>query len=102
MPGFHVLQRSHEAKTWMAGTSPAMTASKLFRAQMGRRLRPPAPPWPFRRSPGTPPASERALLCACGGEGLIPGLFDGGLGGRGCCLAAAVKGLGGLVDFLVL
>jgi hypothetical protein len=25
VPGIHVLQRSREMKTWMAGTSPAMT-----------------------------------------------------------------------------
>jgi hypothetical protein len=29
MPGIHVLRRRSRKKTWMAGTSPAMTTERL-------------------------------------------------------------------------
>src|ERR1700722_17447436 len=49
-----------------------------------------------------PQRAEGALLALAGAEGVLPGLVDGGLGGADGVLAAAVKTLGGLVDFLVL
>src|SRR5258705_5138441 len=48
-----------------------------------------------------PERAEGALLALAVAEGVLPGLFDGGLGGADGVLAAAVKTLGGLVDFLV-
>ena len=58
-PGHPRLNVLVERKTWMAGTSPAMTPSRIARRGRRRRAReltPPARPWPSRRSPGTPPA----------------------------------------------
>src|SRR3984957_13141909 len=49
-----------------------------------------------------PQRAEGALLALAIAEGILPGLFDRGLGGPDRVLAAAVKALGGLVDFLVL
>src|ERR1700687_5396833 len=49
-----------------------------------------------------PQRAEGALLALAVAEGVLPGLFDGGLGGADGVLAGAVKALGGLVDFLVL
>ena len=49
-----------------------------------------------------PERAERALLALAVAEGILPGLFDRGLGGADGVLAAAAETLGGLVDFLVL
>src|SRR5205823_13448070 len=49
-----------------------------------------------------PQRAESALLALAVAEGVLPGLLDRGLGGANGVLAAAVKALGGLVDFLVL
>src|SRR3981189_2793373 len=49
-----------------------------------------------------PQRTEGALLALAVAESVLPGLFDRGLGGADGVLAAAVKTLGGLVDFLVL
>src|SRR5258708_4965887 len=49
-----------------------------------------------------PERAERALLALAVAEGILPGLFDRGLGSADGVLAAAGKALGGLVDFLVL
>src|SRR5712672_1539332 len=49
-----------------------------------------------------PQRAESALLALAVAEGVLPGLLDRGLGGTDGVLAAAVKTLGGLVDFLVL
>src|ERR1700736_6208312 len=49
-----------------------------------------------------PQCAEGALLALAVAEGVLPGLFDRGLGGADGVLAAAIKTLGGLVDFLVL
>src|SRR5260370_37107329 len=49
-----------------------------------------------------PERAEGALLALAVAEGVLPGLLDGRLGGADGVLAAAVKTLGGLVDFLVL
>src|SRR6202171_5000387 len=49
-----------------------------------------------------PQRAESALLALAVAEGVLPGLLDRGLGGADGVLAAAVKTLGGLVDFLVL
>src|SRR6202021_1186578 len=49
-----------------------------------------------------PQRAEGALLALAVAEGVLAGLFDRGLGGADGVLAAAVKTLGGLVDFLVL
>src|ERR1700722_8561673 len=49
-----------------------------------------------------PQRAEGALLALAVAERVLPGLFDGGLGGADGVLAAAVKTHGGLVDFLVL
>src|ERR1700729_3806906 len=49
-----------------------------------------------------PQRAEGALLALAVAEGVLPGLLDSGLGGADGVLAAAVKALGGLVDFLVL
>src|SRR5258705_13507042 len=49
-----------------------------------------------------PQRAEGALLALAVTEGILPGLLDRGLGSADGVLAAAVKTLGGLVDFLVL
>src|SRR3984957_21059101 len=49
-----------------------------------------------------PQCAEGALLALAVAEGVLPGLFDRGLGGADGILAAAVKAFRGLVDFLVL
>src|SRR6202047_1867689 len=49
-----------------------------------------------------PQRAESALLALAVTEGVLPGLFDRGLGGADGVLAAGLKTLGGLVDFLVL
>src|ERR1700722_8990332 len=49
-----------------------------------------------------PQCAEGALLALAVAEGVLPGLVDRRLGGANGILAAAVKTLGGLVDFLVL
>src|SRR6202165_1507115 len=49
-----------------------------------------------------PQRAEGALLALAVAEGVLPGLLNRGLGGADGVLAAAVKALGGLVDFLVL
>src|ERR1700724_4577695 len=49
-----------------------------------------------------PQRTERALLALAVAEGVLPGLLDRGLGGADGVLAAAVKTLGGPVNFLVL
>src|ERR1700712_5032720 len=49
-----------------------------------------------------PQCAEGALLALAVAEGILPGLLDSGFGGADGVLAAAVKALGGLVDFLVL
>src|SRR5690242_19700702 len=46
--------------------------------------------------------AEGALLALAIAEGVLPGLFDGLLGGADGVLAAAIITLGGLEDFLVL
>src|ERR1700704_1651216 len=48
-----------------------------------------------------PERAEGALLALAVAEGVLPGLFDGGLGGADGVLAAAVKTPCSLVDFLV-
>src|SRR4029077_4471611 len=48
-----------------------------------------------------PECAERALLALAVAEGILPGLFDRGLGGADGVLAAAGETLGGLVDFFV-
>src|SRR5713226_1858395 len=49
-----------------------------------------------------PQRAEGAFLALAVAKGVLPGLLDRGLGGADGVLAAAVKTLGGLVDFLVL
>src|SRR5665213_846882 len=49
-----------------------------------------------------PQRAEGALLALAVAEGVLPGLFDRGLGGADGVLAAATETLGELVDFLVL
>src|SRR6266851_2526080 len=49
-----------------------------------------------------PQRAEGALLALAVAEGVLRGLLDRGLCGADGVLAAAVKALGGLVDFLVL
>src|SRR3979490_3408015 len=48
-----------------------------------------------------PERPEGALLALAVAEGVLRGLFDGGLGGADGVLAAAVKNLCSLVDFLL-
>src|ERR1700759_3115784 len=133
-------------KTWMAGTSPALTTSRtLLRgpwgaassrqrglglfgdrlecrrfvdgevrqhlavdrdARLGEAVDKDAVGHAERTDRGIealdPQRAEGALLALAIAEGVLPGLVDGGLGGADGVLAAAVKALGGLVDFLVL
>src|SRR5947208_10502299 len=49
-----------------------------------------------------PQGPEGPLLALAVAEGVLAGLLDRGLGGADGVLAAAIKSLGGLVDFLVL
>src|SRR5437868_2769072 len=49
-----------------------------------------------------PQGPEGPLLALAVAEGVLAGLLDRGLGGADGVLAATVKTLGGLVDFLVL
>src|ERR1700682_4544280 len=48
-----------------------------------------------------PQRTERALLALAVAEGVLPGLFDRGLGGTDGVLAAGVESLGGPVEFFV-
>src|SRR6266849_9921560 len=133
-------------KTWMAGTSPAMTTSKasqqhqrfanlsrkrglgLFSdrlerrrlvdgeirqhlavdrdARLGKAVDKDAVSHAERTHGGiealNPQRAEGALLALAVAEGVLRGLLDRGLCGADGVLAAAVKALGGLVDFLVL
>src|SRR5664279_2063596 len=144
-PGHQRLTTGREKETWMAGTSPGMTAAKLREginaaslrrqrglglfgdrlerrrfgdgkirqhlavdrdARLGQAVDKDAVGHAERAHRGVdaldPERAEGALLALAVAESILPGLLDGGLGGADGVLAAAVKTLGGLVDFLVL